>query len=111
MSNLIDTACNPRMCFTVQLKEQVTSASNNSSGALSTSKPVSSAGAVTTGTFTATAAPWGHDQSQCYCGKTSPVDEFTGEDMQITLDDWLPILEIAVILNGWTQDQLLMQLT
>ena len=65
MSNIMVTASNPRMSFTAQPEEQVTSASTTLSGALSTSRPVSSAGAVTTGTFTATAAPWGRDQLQC----------------------------------------------
>ena len=44
-------------------------------------------------------------------GKAPPIDEFTGEDRRITFDDWLPILERAAIWNGWTQDELLMQLT
>ena len=40
-----------------------------------------------------------------------PIDEFTGEDRRITFDDWLPILGRAATWNGWTQDELLMQLT
>ena len=113
MSNLIDTASNPRKSFTAQPEEQVTSTGTTLSGALFTSRPVSSAGAVTTETFTATAAraPWGCDQSQFRRGKAPPTDEFTGEDRQITFDDWLPILERAATWNGWTQDELLMQLT
>ena len=54
----MDTASNPRMSLTVQPEEQVTSTSTNLSGVLFASRPVSSAGAVTTGAFTATAAPW-----------------------------------------------------
>ena len=108
----MDTASNPRISCAAQPEEQVTSASNTLSGALLTSRPVSSAGAVTTETFTATAAPWGRDQSQCRCcGKAPPIDKFTGEDRRITFDDWLPILERAATWNGWTQDELLMQLT
>ena len=80
MSNLMDAASNPRMSFTAQPEEQVTSTSTTLSGALSTNRPVSSTGAVTTGTFTATAAPWAHDQSQCRRGKASPIDEFSGEN-------------------------------
>ena len=68
-------------------------------------------GAIPTGTFTATAAPWGRDHSQYRRGKAPPIDEFTGEDRRITFDDWLPILERAATWNGWTQDELLMQLT
>ena len=107
----MDTASNPRMSFTAQPEEQVTSANTTLSGALFTSRLVSSAGAVTTGTFTATAAPWGRDHSQCRHGKAPSIDEFTGEDRRITFDDWLPILERAATWNGWTQDELLMQLT
>ena len=69
MSNLMVSASNPMMSFTIQPKEQVTSASITLSGALFTSRPVSSAGEVTTGTFTTTAAPWNHDQSQCRRGE------------------------------------------
>ena len=57
MSNLMDSASNPRMSFTIQPKEQITSASTTLSGALCTSRPVSSAGEVTTGTCTTTACP------------------------------------------------------
>ena len=91
-------------------EEQVTSVSTSLSSALFTSRPVSSARAATAGTFTATAAPWGSNQSQCRRGKAPPIDEFTGEDSRITFDDWLPILERAATWNGWTQDELLMQL-
>ena len=111
MSTIMDTASNPRMSFTAQPEEQVTSASTTLSGALFTSRLVSSAGAVTTGTSTATAAPWGRDQLQCRRGKAPPIDEFTGEDRRITFDDWLPILERAATWNRWTQDELLMQMT
>ena len=49
----MDTASNPRMSFTVQLEEQVTCASTTLSG---TSRPIISARAVTTRTFTTTTA-------------------------------------------------------
>ena len=88
--NIMDTASNPRMSFTAQPEEQVTSASTTLSGAIFTSRPVSSSGAVTTGTFTETAALWGRNHSQCHHGKELPIDEFTGEDRQIIFDDWLP---------------------
>ena len=71
----------------VQPEEQVTNVSTSLSSALFTSRPVSSAGAATTGTFTATAAPWGSKQSQCRRGKAPPIDEFTSEDSRITFDD------------------------
>ena len=95
MSNLMDTANNPTMSLAVQPKEQVTSTTTILSGALITSRPFSSAGAVTTGTFTATAAPWGHDQSLYHCGKALPTNEIIGEDRRVTFDDWLFILESA----------------
>ena len=38
------------------------------------------------------------------------VVRHTGEDSRVTFDDWLPILERAATWNGWTQDELLMQL-
>ena len=63
MPNLMYTASNPRMSFTAQPEEQVTNASTTLSGALFTSRPVRSARAVNTGTFTVTATPWGPDQS------------------------------------------------
>ena len=40
MSNLMDTASNTRMSFTVQPEEQVTNTLTTSSGALFTSRPV-----------------------------------------------------------------------
>ena len=41
---------------------------------------------------------------QCHRGKAPPIDS------QITIDDWVPILEGAAISNGWTQGKLLRQL-
>ena len=67
--------------------------------------PISSAEAVTTGTFPATVAMWDSNQSQCHRGKAPPIDECTGEDSQITFDDWLPILERAANWSGWTRDE------
>ena len=49
------------------------------------------------------------NQSQCHRGKAPPIDEFIGEDSQITFDDWLPILERTATWNGWTQEEMLMQ--
>ena len=69
MSNLMDSASNPRIVLHFSLKEQVTSASTTLPGTLSTSRPVNSAEEVTTGMFTTTAVTWGRDQSQCHHGK------------------------------------------
>ena len=43
-------------------------------------------------------------------GKAPPVDSFTGEDLEVWLDDWLPSLERAKLWNGWTEDELMLQL-
>ena len=43
-------------------------------------------------------------------GKAPPIDCFTGESMEILLDDWLPALERARDWNGWTEAELLMQM-
>ena len=43
-------------------------------------------------------------------GKAPPVDSFTGEDAEITLDDWLSLLHRATEWNGWAEEEKLMQL-
>ena len=43
-------------------------------------------------------------------GKAPPVDAFTGENQEVRLDDWLPALQRATEWNGWSQDELLIQL-
>ena len=43
-------------------------------------------------------------------GKAPPVDSFTGEDAEITLDDWLSSLQRAAEWNGWVQEEKLTQL-
>ena len=43
-------------------------------------------------------------------GKTPPVGEFSGEDLECQLDDWLPSLERASTGNAWTAKERLMQL-
>ena len=43
-------------------------------------------------------------------GKAPPVDSFTGEDAEITLDDWLSSLQRATEWNGWVEEEKLMQL-
>ena len=42
-------------------------------------------------------------------GKAPPVSEFTGEDPEYILDDWLPSLERASQWNAWTMDEKLIQ--
>ena len=42
-------------------------------------------------------------------GKAPPVSEFTGEDPEYILDDWLPSLERASEWNAWTADEKLIQ--
>jgi len=55
---------------------------------------------VTTALSNPFLAPVRDNQSQCRRGKAPPIDEFTGEDSQVTFDDWLPILERAATWNG-----------
>ena len=43
-------------------------------------------------------------------GKAPPVDPFTGENPELHVDDWLPSLERAARWNGWTDQELLLQL-
>ena len=43
-------------------------------------------------------------------GKAPPVDLFTGENTELRFDDWLPNLERASAWNGWTDEELLLQL-
>ena len=43
-------------------------------------------------------------------GKAPPVDSFTGEDAEITMDDWLSLLQRATEWNGWAEEEKLMQL-
>ena len=38
-------------------------------------------------------------------GKAPPVSEFSGDDLDCTLDDWLPSLGRAIIWNGWTEEE------
>ena len=42
-------------------------------------------------------------------GKAPPVGEFSAENAEIQLDDWLPSLERTSIWNSWTEEELLMQ--
>ena len=43
-------------------------------------------------------------------GKPPPVGQFSGEDLECQLDDWLPSLERASVWNVWTAEEGLMQL-
>ena len=42
-------------------------------------------------------------------GKAPPIDVFTGENMELHLEDWLPTLERASAWNNWTNEELLIQ--
>ena len=42
-------------------------------------------------------------------GKAPLVSEFTGEDPEYLLDDWLPSLERASLWNAWTEEEKLMR--
>ncbi len=43
-------------------------------------------------------------------GRAPPVEMFSGEDVDNTLDDWIPSLTRAAKWNGWTADEQLLQL-
>ena len=43
-------------------------------------------------------------------GRAPPVEMFSGEDSENTIDDWLPSLLRAAEWNGWTKIELLLQL-
>ena len=43
-------------------------------------------------------------------GKASPVTQFSGEDLECQIDNWLPSLERASVWNAWTAEERLMQL-
>jgi len=91
----------------MKLAEQVTSVSTTLSGSFLISRQVSASREATTETV-ANTSPSGINKSQCWHGKAFPTDEFTGEDSQVLFDDWFTI--VAATWNGWTKDELLMQL-
>ena len=43
-------------------------------------------------------------------GKAPPINPFTGENLEVTLNDWLMSLQRASTWNGWTEEELLIQL-
>ena len=43
-------------------------------------------------------------------GKAPPVDAFTWESPEVSLEDWLPALQRAAEWNGWTLEDRLIQL-
>ena len=43
-------------------------------------------------------------------GKAPPVNEFSGEDPDILLEDWLPSIERASEWNGWSEEDRMIQL-
>ena len=43
-------------------------------------------------------------------GKAPPVSEFTGDDPDCSLEDWLPSLERAIMSTAWTDEEHIIQL-
>jgi hypothetical protein len=43
-------------------------------------------------------------------GKAPPVQSFSGENIEVQLDDWLPALKRASLWNDWSEEDLLLQL-
>ncbi|MCY3927700.1 MAG: hypothetical protein OXG81_05455 [Acidobacteria bacterium] len=88
-----------------QSNQQVTNLNTSLSDTLFISRPISSIGTVNHGKLTAE----GHAYTPRR-GKAPPIDPFTAEDIGITFDDWLPILERAATWNEWAPEESLMQL-
>jgi len=88
-----------------QSSKQVTNLSTSLTDALYVSRPVCSIGTTDRGKLTGDS--YAHHPRR---GKAPPIDPFTAEDIGITFDDWLPILERAAIWNEWTPEESLMQL-
>ncbi|XP_065915676.1 myosin-13-like [Dysidea avara] len=51
-----------------------------------------------------------HDVNRGRRGKAPPIEYFTGENPEVTLDEWLPSLQRASNWNGWTSEETLIQL-
>ena len=49
-------------------------------------------------------------ESRTRRGKAPPVEPFTGENAEVQFEDWLPTLERAAAWNGWSEEDLLLQL-
>ena len=43
-------------------------------------------------------------------GRAPPVDSFSSENPEDRFEDWLPTLERAVLWNGWSDEETLLQL-
>ena len=43
-------------------------------------------------------------------GKAPPVNEFSGDDPECLLEDWLPSLERASLWNAWSEEEKMIQL-
>ena len=71
------------------------------------SLPEGAPGPTQVGTLTGTQT----SQSQGYRrGTAPPVDPFSGDRPDLSFEDWLPSLERAATWNGWTDDEMLLQL-
>ena len=49
-------------------------------------------------------------QTKGWCGKAPPVDSFSGEDPEITIEEWLPSLQRVMEWNKWSEQEILIQL-
>lgn len=45
-----------------------------------------------------------------WTGKALPIDMFTGENIDVTWEDWLPLFEQAAHWNAWTEVEKLLQM-
>ena len=72
-----------------------------------------SSDAVTTGrekTYTAVVLIPSATRGNQLRGKAPPVLTFSGENLEMQLEDWLPALDRARVWNAWTLEEKMMQL-
>lgn len=53
----------------------------------------------------------GHTSPAKRRGKALPIDSFTGENPEVRIDDWLPVLKRAASWNSWSEAETLIQLS
>ena len=49
-------------------------------------------------------------QTKGWQGKAPPIDPFSGENPEVTIEEWLPSLQRAADRNEWSEQEILIQL-